>query len=188
MAYVPCGLNLGTWGNITRFWDDNPMATIHYTKSRHRRLNVNTQCLLGLAASLVMALATACGQKAEPTPMPMTEPTAVPTPVPTVAEPTPTPEPPDDRPLVDVSHLLDFVREGSLQELRRRRRRGMARLRRRRIPRPVHHQHEGREERPLPQQRGRHVHQRRGAGGVLRARPATRRSLRVTSTTTAAPT
>ena len=25
---------------------------------------------------------------------------------------TPTPEPPDDRPLVDVSHLLDFVREG----------------------------------------------------------------------------
>ena len=73
---------------------------------------MNTQCLLGLAASLVMALATACGQKAEPTPMPMTEPTAVPTPVPTVAEPTPTPEPPDDRPLVDVSHLLDFVREG----------------------------------------------------------------------------
>ena len=73
---------------------------------------MNTQCLLGLAASLVMALATACGQKAEPTPMPMTEPTAVPTPVPTVAERTPTPEPPDDRPLVDVSHLLDYVREG----------------------------------------------------------------------------
>ena len=32
--------------------------------------------------------------------------------MPTVTEPTPTPEPPDDRPLVDVSHLLDFVREG----------------------------------------------------------------------------
>ncbi len=57
-------------------------------------------------------LAAACGQTADPTPRPTPEPTPVPTPVPTVAEPTPTPEPPDDRPLVDVSHLLDFVREG----------------------------------------------------------------------------
>ena len=69
---------------------------------------MKTRRLLGLTVLLVAALAAACGQAAEPTP----EPTAVPTPVPTVAEPTPTPEPPDDRPLVDVSHLLDFVREG----------------------------------------------------------------------------
>ena len=73
---------------------------------------MKTRRLLGLTVLLVAALAAACGQSAEPTPHPTPEPTAVPTPVPTVAEPTPTPVPPDDRPLVDVSHLLDFVREG----------------------------------------------------------------------------
>ena len=73
---------------------------------------MSTQFLLILAASFTVTLIAACGQPTEPTPQPTPEPTAVPTPVPTVAEPTPTPEPPDDRPLVDVSHLLDFVREG----------------------------------------------------------------------------
>ena len=73
---------------------------------------MKTRRLLGLTVLLVAALAAACGQTATPTPHPTPEPTAVPTPVPTVAEPTPTPEPMDDRPLVDVSHLLDFVREG----------------------------------------------------------------------------
>ena len=73
---------------------------------------MNTQRLLGLAATLSLALAAACGQPAAPTPQPTPEPTVAPTPVPTVSEPTPTPEPRDDRPLVDVSHLLDFVREG----------------------------------------------------------------------------
>ena len=69
---------------------------------------MNARCFLGLVALLAVGFVAGCGQPAEPTP----EPTAVPTPVPTVAEPTPTPEPQDDRPLVDVSHLLDFVREG----------------------------------------------------------------------------
>ena len=73
---------------------------------------MNTRRLLGLTVLLVAALAAACGQTTEPTPHPTPEPTATPTPVPKVAEPTPSPEPPDDRPLVDVSHLLDFVREG----------------------------------------------------------------------------
>lgn len=73
---------------------------------------MNARYLLGLIVLLAATLGTACGQSAEPTPHPTPEPTAVPTPVPTVAEPTPTPEPADDRPLVDVSHLLDFVREG----------------------------------------------------------------------------
>ena len=73
---------------------------------------MNTHCLLGLIALISAMLAAACGQPVEPTPRPTPEPTAIPTPVPTVAEPTPTPEPSDDRPLVDVSHLLDFVREG----------------------------------------------------------------------------
>ena len=68
--------------------------------------------LLVLATALAVVLATACGQSAEPTPSPTPEPTVAPTPMPTVVEPTPTPEPADDRPLVDVSHLLDFVREG----------------------------------------------------------------------------
>ena len=68
--------------------------------------------LLVLATAFAVVLATACGQSAEPTQEPTPEPTAVPTPVPIAAEPTPTPEPQDDRPLVDVSHLLDFVREG----------------------------------------------------------------------------
>ena len=68
--------------------------------------------LLSVAALLVVTIAVACGQPTEPTPKPTSEPTAVPTPVPTAAEVTPTPEPQDDRPLVDVSHLLDFVREG----------------------------------------------------------------------------
>ncbi len=68
--------------------------------------------LLGLIALFSALLAAACGQPAEPTPVPTPEPTAAPTPVPTVSEPTPTPEPADDRPLIDVSHLLDFVREG----------------------------------------------------------------------------
>ena len=63
-------------------------------------------------ALLAVTLGAACGQSAEPTPLPTPEPTVAPTPAPTVTEPTPTPEPPDDRPLVDVSHLLDFVREG----------------------------------------------------------------------------
>ena len=110
---------------------------------------MNTRRLLGLTVLLVAALAAACGQTAEPTPHPTPEPTVAQTPVPTVAEPTPTPEPPDDRPLVDVSHLLDFVREGIYKNSDGARRRGMARLRQGRIPRPVHHQHEGREERPL---------------------------------------
>lgn len=73
---------------------------------------MNARRLLGLIALSSALLAAACGQPAEPTPVPTPEPTAVPTPVPTVSEPTPTPEPADDRPLVDVSHLLDFVREG----------------------------------------------------------------------------
>ena len=73
---------------------------------------MNARRLLGLVAILSAMVAAACGQPAEPTPVPTPEPTAVPTPVPTVTEPSPTPEPPDDRPLVDVSHLLDFVREG----------------------------------------------------------------------------
>ena len=68
--------------------------------------------LLVLGTALAVVLAMACGQSAEPTQEPTPEPTAVPTPVPTAAEPTPTAEPQDDRPLVDVSHLLDFVREG----------------------------------------------------------------------------
>ena len=68
--------------------------------------------LIGLISLFAAMLAAACGQSAEPTPHPTPEPTALPTPVPTVAEPTPTAEPPDDRPLVDVSHLLDYVREG----------------------------------------------------------------------------
>ena len=73
---------------------------------------MNARSLLGIIALISAVLVTACGQSAEPTPLPTPEPTAIPTPVPTVAEPTPTPEPADDRPLVDVSHLLDFVREG----------------------------------------------------------------------------
>ena len=73
---------------------------------------MKTRRLLGLTVLLVAALAAACGQPVEPTPHPTPEPTVAPTPVPTVADPTSTPEPPDDRPLVDVSHLLDFVREG----------------------------------------------------------------------------
>ena len=73
---------------------------------------MNARRLFGLIALVSAMLAAACGQAAEPTPSPTPEATAVPTPVPTAAEPTPTPEPPDDRPLVDVSHLLDFVREG----------------------------------------------------------------------------
>ena len=73
---------------------------------------MDSQRLLSLTAFLALALTVTCGQPAEPTPHPTPESTAAPTPVPTVAEPTPTPEPPDDRPLVDVSHLLDFVREG----------------------------------------------------------------------------
>ncbi|MCY4527578.1 MAG: CRTAC1 family protein [Chloroflexi bacterium] len=73
---------------------------------------MNARRLLGPTMFLAVALAAACGQPPEATPAPTPEPTAVPTPVPTVAVPTPTPEPPDDRPLADVSHLLDFVREG----------------------------------------------------------------------------
>ena len=73
---------------------------------------MKTRRLLGLTVLLVAALAAACGQTTEPTPHPTPEPTVAQTPVPTVADPTSTPEPPDDRPLVDVSHLLDFVREG----------------------------------------------------------------------------
>ena len=73
---------------------------------------MNARSLFGLIVLFSALLASACGQPAEPTPVPTPEPTAAPTPVPTVSEPTPTPEPPDDRPLVDVSHLLDFVREG----------------------------------------------------------------------------
>ena len=68
--------------------------------------------LLGIIALISAVVVAACGQTPDPTPSPTPEPTAIPTPVPTVAEPTSTPEPPDDRPLVDVSHLLDFVREG----------------------------------------------------------------------------
>ena len=56
-----------------------------------------------------LLLAMACGQSAEPTP----EPTAAPTPVPSVTKQAPTLDSTDDRPLVDVSHLLDFVREGT---------------------------------------------------------------------------
>ena len=73
---------------------------------------MNVRYILVLSAILAVALAAACGQSAEPTPIPTPAPTVAPTPVPTAAEPTPTPEPVDDRPLVDVSHLLDFVREG----------------------------------------------------------------------------
>ena len=73
---------------------------------------MNARRILSAIALLAVTLAAACGQSAEPTPQPTPEHTAVPTPVPTVAEPTPTLVPPDDRPLVDVSHLLDFVREG----------------------------------------------------------------------------
>ena len=73
---------------------------------------MNARHRLSLIALLAAVLVTACGQPAEPTPQPTREPTIAPTPVPTMAEPTPTPEPADDRPLVDVSHLLDFVREG----------------------------------------------------------------------------
>ena len=73
---------------------------------------MNNGHLLGVIALISAVLAAACGQAAEPTPRPTPEATVVPTPVPTVAEPTSTPEPSDDRPLVDVSHLLDFVREG----------------------------------------------------------------------------
>lgn len=73
---------------------------------------MDSQRLLSLTVVLALAFAVACGQPAEPTPQPTPEPTTAPTPVPTVAGPTPTPEPTDDRPLVDVSHLLDFVREG----------------------------------------------------------------------------
>ena len=73
---------------------------------------MNARRLFGLIALFSALIGAACGQPAEPTPVPTPEPTAAPTPVPTVSEPTPTPEPADDRPLVDVSHLLDFVREG----------------------------------------------------------------------------
>ena len=69
---------------------------------------MNAGHLLIPSVLLAAALGAACDQSAEPTP----EPTSVPTPVPTLAEPAPTPEPADDRPLVDVSHLLNFVREG----------------------------------------------------------------------------
>ncbi len=73
---------------------------------------MNARRILSAIALLAVTLAAACGQSAESTPQPTPEHTAVPTPVPTVAEPTPTLVPSDDRPLVDVSHLLDFVREG----------------------------------------------------------------------------
>ena len=73
---------------------------------------MNVQRFLSILGLFSVMVAAACGQAAEPTPRPTPEPTAAPTPVPTVAEPSPTPEPPDERPLVDVSHLLDFVREG----------------------------------------------------------------------------
>ena len=73
---------------------------------------MNVQRFLSILGLFTVMFTAACGQAAEPTPLPTPEPTVAPTPVPTVAEPTPTPEPPDDRPLVDVSHLLDFVREG----------------------------------------------------------------------------
>ncbi len=73
---------------------------------------MNGLYVLALSVLLAAALAVACGQSAEPTPVPTPAPTVEPTPAPTAAEPTPTPEPADDRPLVDVSHLLDFVREG----------------------------------------------------------------------------
>ena len=73
---------------------------------------MNARRRLSLIAFLAAMLVASCGQTVTPTPLPTPEPTAIPTPVPTVAEPTPTPEPSDDRPLVDVSHLLDFVREG----------------------------------------------------------------------------
>ena len=73
---------------------------------------MNVQRFLSILGLFTVMFTAACGQAAEPTPLPTPEPTVAPTPVPTVAEPTPTPEPPDERPLVDVSHLLDFVREG----------------------------------------------------------------------------
>ena len=73
---------------------------------------MNARHRLSLIALLAAVLVTACGQPAEPTPQPTREPTIAPTPVPTMAEPTPTPEATDGRPLADVSHLLDFVREG----------------------------------------------------------------------------
>lgn len=73
---------------------------------------MNARHRLSLIAVLAAVLVTACGQPAEPTPQPTREPTIAPTPVPTMAEPTPTPEATDGRPLADVSHLLDFVREG----------------------------------------------------------------------------
>ena len=73
---------------------------------------MNVQRFLSILGLFTVMFTAACGQAAEPTPLPTPEPTVAPTPVPTVAEPTPTSEPPDERPLVDVSHLLDFVREG----------------------------------------------------------------------------
>ncbi len=88
------------------------MSTLQEFHCSYGRLYMIFRLLPVLAIALAVVLATACGQSAEPTQEPTPEPTAVPTPVPTAAEPTPTPEPQDDRPLVDVSHLLDFVREG----------------------------------------------------------------------------
>ena len=67
---------------------------------------------IALTTSFTLVLAIACGQPIEPTPQQTAEPTVSPTPVRTVAEPTPTRELRDNRPLVDASHLLNFVREG----------------------------------------------------------------------------
>ena len=69
-------------------------------------MNAHRFILFGTLFALL--LATACGQSTDATP----EPTATSNPVPAITKPTQTLEPPDDRPLIDVSHLLDFVREG----------------------------------------------------------------------------
>ena len=84
------------------------MATPQDSHNSLWRLDMNAHGFIVFGTLFALMLATACGQSTVATP----EPTAAPTPVATVTESTPTPEPRDDRPLVDVSHLLDFVREG----------------------------------------------------------------------------
>ena len=69
---------------------------------------MNAHRFIVFGTLFALLLATACGQSTDATP----EPTAASSPVPTVTKPTPTREPRDERPLVDMSHLLDFVREG----------------------------------------------------------------------------
>ena len=95
-----------------RTQDYEPMSTLWDSHPSHWRPNITALLCIALTTSFTLVLAIACGQSAEPTPLPTPEPTAIPTPVPTAAGPTPTSEPQDDRPLVDVSYLLDFVREG----------------------------------------------------------------------------